>query len=722
MDLSQCEEKNIKDNEKNNYQYFIVNNSNNNLYRCDYEEWKKYKNYVCEEQFWSEAIKTRSIYVLPDINKFYNNWSGHLKIHLDAILTIEEESPKIFLAGDSSLDNKAWIKDDQSKKIKYKDLFGYYKKILNETNPAVQDVAYCINDKIRKDGELKKYVCINTSVEATTLTTSDGDGKFKSRFDENNNIKLLEQDQIIQENITQQDILVISIGGNDVAFNANKYKNKNDNDNDIIEILISLFEKIKIYIDALVKKQKPKKVIICMYYFFDLKNSLTWANNILNNLEYDTNPDRVKKLLISLYHTVIRDMKIDGMNKENVIGLPLYRYMDGTDTNDYDNRVEPSVEGGKKIAKAVFDAIKGNIKGPDPYELNIMNDFVSTPTVSAISNADKLYECYEPGYAFPKWCLSFIKNDNYINKYANKSIVYFDNDTDLNDAKLLAKQREPVNIEMGRSYDKEKLEKYFGWKKGAYENIQKNIAIYCYTPWKSYDSNTYNNVDFTSEINIHLINVYALAFDNLEKQPDSLNMFRLSNESRRNMSNEDIKNFIENNIQEYLDSFYEMNQLQENFIKDTYRRIYNKIIQCAKDQNLKNILMTGVGTAAFAGHYKTQIIRIFEEITNEVKRELIDTNITLWICNYGQNSIIDVSKKIITWDITTAPQKINENEFSGINNNESLYVNAWDPWSIVGNGNASDNSFDGFIGRTTAAGILCWPLTCPNIQYKKTVE
>ena len=198
-------------------------------------------------------------------------------------------------------------------------------------------------------------------------------------------------------------------------------------------------------------------------------------------------------------------------------------------------------------------------------------------------------------------------------------------------------------------------------------------------------------------------------------------MFRLSNESRRKLSNEDIKNFIEINRQEYLNSFYEMNLLQENFIKDTYRRIYNKIIQCAKDQKLKNILMTGVGTAAFAGPYKEQIIIIFEEITNEVKRELIDTNITLWICNYSKYSkdhSINTDNEIITWDINTAPQKINNNEFSGINNNESLYVNAWDPWSIVGNGNASDSSFDGRIGKATAGSILCWPLTCPNIQYK----
>ena len=47
-----------------------------------------------------------------------------------------------------------------------------------------------------------------------------------------------------------------------------------------------------------------------------------------------------------------------------------------------------------------------------------------------------------------------------------------------------------------------------------------------------------------------------------------------------------------------------------------------------------------------------------------------------------------------------------------------LFVNAWDPWSIVGNGNASDPSLDGYFGRSTAMSLLCWPLTNPYIQYR----
>ena len=48
----------------------------------------------------------------------------------------------------------------------------------------------------------------------------------------------------------------------------------------------------------------------------------------------------------------------------------------------------------------------------------------------------------------------------------------------------------------------------------------------------------------------------------------------------------------------------------------------------------------------------------------------------------------------------------------------TLYVNAWDPWSMVGNGNAGDCSLDGYWGRSTAMAPLCWPRTNPAISYQ----
>lgn len=49
----------------------------------------------------------------------------------------------------------------------------------------------------------------------------------------------------------------------------------------------------------------------------------------------------------------------------------------------------------------------------------------------------------------------------------------------------------------------------------------------------------------------------------------------------------------------------------------------------------------------------------------------------------------------------------------------TLFVNAWDPWSLVGNGNDMDHSVDGMYGRQSALALLCWPVTNPHVEYRK---
>ena len=53
-----------------------------------------------------------------------------------------------------------------------------------------------------------------------------------------------------------------------------------------------------------------------------------------------------------------------------------------------------------------------------------------------------------------------------------------------------------------------------------------------------------------------------------------------------------------------------------------------------------------------------------------------------------------------------------------VNINKTLFVNAWDPLTMVGNGNNMDESLDGYVGRNTYAGILCNPLFNLRISYQ----
>jgi len=49
---------------------------------------------------------------------------------------------------------------------------------------------------------------------------------------------------------------------------------------------------------------------------------------------------------------------------------------------------------------------------------------------------------------------------------------------------------------------------------------------------------------------------------------------------------------------------------------------------------------------------------------------------------------------------------------------KTLYVNAWDPWSMIGNGNDRDGSLDGHWGRRSNMAVLGWSPTNPSIKYR----
>ena len=60
----------------------------------------------------------------------------------------------------------------------------------------------------------------------------------------------------------------------------------------------------------------------------------------------------------------IRYMYLNGTCKihianTHVIPFPMYMYMDGSDSNDYVARVEPSDSGGEKLAVGLYNAMFG---------------------------------------------------------------------------------------------------------------------------------------------------------------------------------------------------------------------------------------------------------------------------------------------------------------------------------------------------------------------------
>jgi hypothetical protein len=100
---------------------------------------------------------------MPKINSidFYNNFSGHLIEHLTKIIDeksfierlrsyngLNKDRRVIFLAGDSSLDNKFWPLNDLNEKLLCnKPPINGYEDVLVVDN-CVPDVAYQINQAL----------------------------------------------------------------------------------------------------------------------------------------------------------------------------------------------------------------------------------------------------------------------------------------------------------------------------------------------------------------------------------------------------------------------------------------------------------------------------------------------------------------------------------------------------------------------------------------------
>jgi len=141
---------------------------------------------------------------------FYNEYHGHKLSHLRALYPPLRSSSDalIWTAGDSSLDNKYWFTHRRPA-----DSAGsVYAQILDPPS-CIADVTFWLNyletrrqkeESTSNTAATTKYAAINTAVEATTLNQ-------RSRG-------LLPQDRFIRDNISAQDVLIVSIGGNDVAL------------------------------------------------------------------------------------------------------------------------------------------------------------------------------------------------------------------------------------------------------------------------------------------------------------------------------------------------------------------------------------------------------------------------------------------------------------------------------------------------------------------------
>lgn len=277
---------------------------------------------------------------------FYAQYQGHPITHLETIYNqihqLKQVKRIVYLAGDSSLDNKYWLNN-------YLPAVNGYEQILN--SPQMKpDISYHMNNIFSNSNP--DYVVINTSVEASTITERT--------------IQLYPQDQFIQEHISDNDILIVSIGGNDIALSPSMktifnmammmYMNsietikKGPDFTWGMNHFINMFrDQIKNYIMKIIGDKKPHKIIVCMIYYPDEQSTGSWADRVLGYLGYNNDPQKLQAAIHQLFTHATRNISISGCQ---VVPFAMHRVLDGKNTSDYVQRVEPSAIGGKKLAKA----------------------------------------------------------------------------------------------------------------------------------------------------------------------------------------------------------------------------------------------------------------------------------------------------------------------------------------------------------------------------------
>ncbi|PXF49465.1 hypothetical protein BWQ96_00781 [Gracilariopsis chorda] len=270
-----------------------------------------------------------------DTESFYTTYHGHPPAALK-ILAENPPKPVIWLVGDSTLDNKYWIPFTyQLHPDRHHSRFLTY-------SPIKRDVSYWLNSLY------PRYVTINCAVEATTVAQ-----RRKA---------LLPHDRIVRDHIAANDVLVVSIGGNDVALSpslrtifsvlAQTYTSSRFG----LKHLVSIFgDAAQQYVTRLVEKQHPSLVIICGLYFPDRNPGPSWASLLLRLLQYNSNPEKLQRVIVRVFEAAASRVAIPGVR---VVTLPFYSVLDGINTNHYVQRIEPSEEGGKAMAKLMSDTIE----------------------------------------------------------------------------------------------------------------------------------------------------------------------------------------------------------------------------------------------------------------------------------------------------------------------------------------------------------------------------
>ena len=283
-----------------------------------------------------------------------------------------------------------------------------------------------------------------------------------------------------------------------------------------------------------------------------------------------------------------------------------------------------------------------------------------------LSIAKTIFSIYIPTYHFPAWNLE----PSLWNTFEfNKTVVYYDKEDNLRDVHTMVKEREPCNISMRRIYFEETLQNHFGWKHGAYhkstqDKLMPNIAIYCYA----------TVLRPTGYIKVHVINLVGYAFDTMH-QPD-------------------YKYFTIKTTEHLIEKYHKM-----------WRKAFCAALDLKKMKKIDKIKIFNVGGGAFSSPFHENFV---ETIFEPAFLPLVP------FFNKAGIEVLGYDMRTKEFNGGYIPQILDTDH----DMEHTLYVNAWDPWSLIGNGNRRDNSLDGHWGRCSNMAVLGWSETNPHMNWR----
>lgn len=285
-------------------------------------------------------------------------------------------------------------------------------------------------------------------------------------------------------------------------------------------------------------------------------------------------------------------------------------------------------------------------------------------------NAKLIHGIYDIGYEFPGWTLlpEFWEEHEF-----DKTRVYYHSEDSLEEVRRLMTERVPC---FRGFYDAGKMLAAFPWKEPAYtlstrDRLMPNISVYC-------------RATVSTKLGFRRTHVLNLIGYELQ-EPDTLDASFFYKEAS-----------AEKRLANIVAAYRRMWELALGAVADLKR-------EGLADFNQMRVM--NIGGAAFAGEYYDRFV---PDIFEPAFLPLVDEFEKLGVRVRGY----DRKRQRFVGGLIPACLDLEEEDVEG-----TLYLNAWDPFTLIGNGNAGDASLDGAWGECSNMAVLGWLPSNPAMKF-----